>query len=266
MNESGDIILVVGPSAAGKTDVLNDLRESCRIHGIPYMAKAVSDAHTILDRMREDDREGGHHHTHDWCARAIQGHTHLRREPTLPFTVTSNIIPDRMYSDFFARLATLPQTAETWFAEWSGGINTNPPEEAASRADFSYGRIGKKLFWEEYDDSWIPRVRAIIHPVTERSVRFALNAKRGIPSEWQIEYGTASWPLTDTGMNIFGEDDFETIRHQFFRVGIPVYEIRNDGDNGFRRELHAIKRDLFPHHFQSVERHTTGRRPESDLP
>lgn len=271
MNIVQDIIVVVGPSAAGKTEILNDFRGSCRIHGIPYVAKAVSDSHTILDRMRDDDRDGGRHHTHDWCKDKADGHSHLRGEPTLPFTVTSNRIPDLMYGDFFTQLATLPQTREIWFAEWSGAKNTNPPEEPASRADLSFNRIGRKLFWEEYDDSWLPRVRGIIHPITDPALRLSLNATRGIPSSCQIEYGTASWPLTEIGMKIFGEDDFDSIAATFALRGIPVFSFTNDGDGQtMQRELLLIKRELFPDKFSFVTlegrpRQLGNRRVESEL-
>lgn len=265
MKLAQDIFLVVGPSAAGKTEILNDLRSTCWVYEIPHIATAASDSHTILDRMREDDREGGSNHTHNWCERDSQGHGHFNGEAILPFTVTSNHIPDLMYDDFFALLANLPQTDQLRFAEWSGGVNTNLPEEPASLADLSFGRIVGKLFHGEYTNSWIPRVRAIIHPIADRETRFALNAGRGTPSPWQITQGTASWRLSDAAMNIFGEDDFASIQHEFLNRGVPVFEILNDGDQSLRQELHAIKRDLFPNHFQFIERHAIGRRPESDF-
>lgn len=255
-----DIFLVVGPSAAGKTEVLNDLRNACWLHQIPHVATAASDSHTILDRMREDDRDGGSNHTHNWCESYSQGHGHFSGESTIPFTVTSNVIPDRMYADFFALLARLPLTNQLRFAEWSGGVNTNPREEPASFADLSFGRIGGKLFSGVYTNSWIPRVRAIIHPVSDWETRFALNAGRGMPSPWQIAQGTASWSLSDAAMNIFGDDDFATIQHEFINRGVPVYEIPNDGDQGLKRELHVIKHELFPNYYESIERPTGGRR------
>lgn len=260
MKITQDIFLVVGPSAAGKTEILNDLRNTCWLHQIPHVATAVSDSHTILDRMREDDREGGSNHTHNWCEKDSQGHGHFSGKSILPFTVTSNHIPNLMYADFFALLANLPQTDQLRFAEWSGGVNTNLPEEPASWVDLSFGRIARKLFGGGYEDSWIPRVRAIIHPITNRETRFALNAGRGMPSPLQIAEGTASWPLSDTAMNIFGEDDFAAIRHEFLSREVPVYEIPNDGNQSLRQELHAIKHELFPNNYQSVERPTGGRR------
>lgn len=255
-----DIFLVVGPSAAGKTEILNDLRKACWIQQIPYVATAVSDAHTILDRMTEDDREGGTNHTHNWCEQYSQDHGHFNSEPTLPFTVTSNVIPDRMYHDFFRLLARLPQTDQLRFAEWSGGVNTNERREPASFADLSFGRIAGKLFRGEYDTSWIPRIRAIIHPITDRETRFALNAGRGIPSPWQIGEGTASWPLSDTAMNIFGEDDFASIQHEFLSRGVSIHEVPNGGDQGLRDGLLALKAELFPNHYESIERRKVGRR------
>lgn len=263
MKLAQDIFLVVGASSAGKTAILNDLRDTCGLHRIPYVTTAASDSHTILDRMREDDRDGGSNHTHNWCEKHSQGHGHFAGEAILPFTVTSNAVPDLMYADFFSLLARLPHTDQLRFAEWSGGVNTNVREEPASFANLSFGRIAGKLFRGEYEASWIPRVRAIIHPITDWETRFALNAGRGMPSPWQIGEGTASWPLSDAAMNIFGEDDFASIQHEFQIRGVPVYEIPNDGDQGLKRELHAIKHELFPNYYESIEQ-PRGRRQESE--
>lgn len=260
MKLAQDIFLVVGPSAAGKTEILNALRNICSLHRIPYVATAASDSHTILDRMREDDRDGGSNHTHGWCETYSQGHEHFNSESTIPFTVTSNIIPNLMYGDFFRLLGRLPHTNQLRFAEWSGGVNTNPREEPASFADLSFGRIARKLFDGEYDSSWISRIRAIIHPITDWETRYALNASRGMPSPWQIQEGTASWKLSDAAMNIFGEDDFEAIQHEFLSREVPVYEIHNDGDEGLREALHVLKSELFPNYYGSIEGQKGGRR------
>ncbi len=62
-----DVILVIGPSASGKTHVLNLLRgEITGTFGLQHELIPLSDSHTILDRIREDDTRGGRHHYHPW--------------------------------------------------------------------------------------------------------------------------------------------------------------------------------------------------------
>lgn len=241
MNTARDTILVIGPSASGKTRILNLLRTEMARYNIPFERKPISDSHTIMARMLKDDAEGGFGHYHNWCPGNTDGHTHNNGEPIVPFTLTGNGIPHAMMTDFFRLLADHPNDGYTLFAEWSGGVNINDASEPAAKTDLSFETIGRMLKTGQLPKEGLNRVMAVIHPVTPDEVRLALNSNRGLPTPEDEEFGLASWPLSDTGMKIFGHDDSGVLADLFNESGIPhVYHLYNDGNNSLKEGLDTI--------------------------
>src|SRR5271169_3039928 len=120
-----DIIIITGCNAVGKTTASNYLRKYAILHHISYENKIVADSQLLFEAMRLDDSAGGYHHTHDWCVKDSEGHTHNQGEPEFPFMITDNELPNRMRINFFTQLTVLPKTDDIWFVEWAGGVNTN---------------------------------------------------------------------------------------------------------------------------------------------
>lgn len=242
-----DTILVVSPSAGGKTEALNVLRQEALARGISLEFKPLTDAHTILDRMYEDDEQGGRNHYHPWCPGEINGHSHDVEHPTIPFTYTGNEPAHAMLGDFFNGLAQLPYTGSLRFAEWSGGININEWSEPASRVDISFATCAEFLRKGTFNRTGLSRILAVIHPETDEEVRFALNNNRHLPTPEEIEYGTASWPLSDTAMRIFGRDDFAAVVPVLLEAGVSrnrIYTIYNDGDGKFSEQLKVVSTEI----------------------
>ena len=203
-----DTIFVVGTSASGKTQILNQLRDQIGEFGIEQELKPHSDSHTILDWMRKDDRENdGRNHYHPWCLNAEE-HDHSNGEKELPFTVAGNFIYHGMQEDFWAGLRDLPRTRVIRYAEWAGGVNINDPSDRASLTDASFGTMGGMLLDGRWPTEGLQRVLAVFHAHTDFALRMELNANRGEPTEEEIEFGIASWSLIETGMKIYGKDDF----------------------------------------------------------
>lgn len=228
-----DTILVVAPSAGGKTESLNIIRELVGKLNLPQVFKPHSDSHTILDRMFEDDRNNhGRGHYHPWVKNKWNGHDH--RDPgagePIPFTLTGNAVAHKFIFDFFEKLRDLPQTGEIRYAELSGGINTNSFDEPASSTDLSFATYKQMLRLDRFSKAGLSRVLAVIHPETDDDVRKALNISRDKPTPEQIELGTASWQLDEGAMKIFGGDDFFALEPLFHEMGVPhVYTLPNDG-------------------------------------
>ena len=51
MSDERDVVLVVGPSACGKTEALNILRRFADESEIPHVQKPLSDSHTIFEHI-----------------------------------------------------------------------------------------------------------------------------------------------------------------------------------------------------------------------
>ena len=243
-----DTIMVVGPSACGKTAGMNILRHVIGTeYGLPQQFSPLSDSHTILARVREDDESGGHNHYHPWMtkeARLSGVHTHADHPELTPFTLAGREIGFAFMKDFFEDLINLEHDGVFKYAEWSGGINVNSPDDPASRTDISFATIAKLLFDGTIPSGGLDRVRGIIHVTTKDSVRNVLNDTRGVPTAQQIRDGSASWRLDDTAMKIFGVDDFQNVytRELFQNHKIPfVTTVFNDGkhslENGLRKIL-----------------------------
>lgn len=228
-----DTILVAGPSACGKTKALNQLREELSHLGVAYDHIPLTDSHTIVDRMLEDDRvNNGRGHYHPWCEGDVSGHDHLNGHATLPFTLAGESIATNMMIDFWKGLYSLPQDGNIHLAELSAGVNINPDSEPASRTNLSFETLVKRLMDGTYPSAGLSRVRAIIHPQTDDEERLILNLHRGIPSEKEIVEGTASFVLSPTAMKIFGRDDFSPFFSTYASEthDIPIYSFLNDGE------------------------------------
>mgnify|MGYP001573080498 CR=1 FL=1 len=241
MKYARDTILVIAPSAGGKTEILNIIREDVGNRGLPHVYKPLSDSHTILDRVEEDDKDNyGRGHYHTWTLDKRNGHVHrnYRDDPMLPFTLSGNAVAHKFIQDFFYNLRNVPQTGELRFAELSGGVNTNGYDEPASQTDLSFAMMNQLLRQGRFSKDGLSRVLAVIHPQTDDEVRFALNSSRNIPTDREIDQGTASWPLSQEAMNIFGVDDFYALEPLFFEMQIPhVYTVTNDGGTLLRGEI-----------------------------
>ncbi len=244
MTRTRDTILVAGPSASGKTQILNLIRDLLTQQNISFEPIPHSDSHTVLVRMQEDDQIGGYGHYHDWCKGEI-GHIHNDGRPILPFTLCGNSIAYQMMVDFFYQLAKLPESGRIRFAEWAGGVNINPKSEPASGTDLSFSTIGRMLFQGLLPAEGLNRVLAVFHPATTIDFRFRLNTKRELPTNEQIKLGQASWPLSETAMQIFGEDDFQNVTLFLQKMRIPhIFTIENTNDKslteGLKRYLPQI--------------------------
>lgn len=258
-----DTILVIAPSAGGKTEVLNILRAHPWLTHIPHVFKPLSDSHTIVTRMYEDDLQNhGRGHYHAWSTKEERwnGHTHRNYtvDPDKPFTLTGNDVAHNFVLDFFEGLRQLPKTGELRFAELSGGVNTNDFSEPASKTDLSFGTYARMLRRGQFPKEGLSRVIAVIHTETDNDVRERLNKGRMIPSPEEIENGTGSWPLGPEAMKIFGEDDFYELEPLLQEMEIPhIYTIPNDGG--------ILLREGVEYHIPKIQQSwegATGRRKE----
>lgn len=230
-----DLILVIGSTATGKTRILTEIRNYVAMQSIPQKTAALSDAQTIVEHMLLDDERGGHNHYHEeWCHNA-SSHIHDADHPPIPefqfpFTVTSDVIPTNMLSDFFDRLQRLPHTGELRYAEFAGGVNINPTDDLASKADLSYERANYLFRTGVFPKEGLRRVLAVIHPVMDFSLRLQLNRNRTLITNRELYEGTKSFVLSDTVMHTFGEDDAEALFPLFREMGIPFMRtFRNEG-------------------------------------
>lgn len=233
-NQNRNIILVAGPFGAGKTHLLNTLRDAVApVLGLPFEYTPISDAHTITERLVEDDRSGGYHHYHPGNREAALAgnffHQHTEGFPIYPFTAAGNEIIMGMTKDFLERLESVPRDGHLYFAEWSMGKNMNAPEEPAARAiALSAETIAKFLADSTYPTRGLERVYAVIHPQTKLENRLDNNTSRGVPSQEDYRLGRRSWKIAREGMLITGKDDFEFLAPSLKKLGIPqVLDIFN---------------------------------------
>lgn len=243
-----DMIIVTGCNAAGKTTTSNYLRTWAKLHNIPHEDKIVTDSQYLFEAMQEDDQAGGLHHTHDWCMTGAQGHSHCSDQPLFPFTVTDNELPNQMRQQFFTKLTALSKTGKLWFVEWAAGVNTNPREDPASCIDYSYAKVKRMLHEESLPDSWLKRVRAIIHLEADFDVRLRLNKRRSIPALARpeaLEQGTAFWLKNERILRFYGFDDFDQIEDRLQAAGVSIYALENDGGSRFYQSLESVANALF---------------------
>lgn len=235
-----NIILVAGPSASGKTHALNTIRHEIREFRLAHEFIPISDSHTILDRVREDDARGSQNHYHPWEGGGI-GHNHDSHPEITPLTLAGYEIGVAFMQDFFDALSYVPDDGVIHYAEWSGGKNINPPDDPASRADISFTTISRLLREGTITSTGLDRVLAVLHMEATREHRILLNESRGNPSDNMIRQGRASWKLDATAMRIFGEDDFLAAIPVLQGHGIPLIRtIHNKGRDEVQQELHAV--------------------------
>ncbi len=239
-----NIIIVAGQNSIGKTTTFNTLVEHAKASGIPHEPQPYSDLFFLVDSIKADDRRGGLRHYHDWTSRREPGHHHSGEEPIIPFTVTDNEVVDDMFRDLFTALENAPSD-RLIFVEWTGGRNVNPPEEPASRADFSFQRIRQLLQDGALPNAWLDRIAGVIHPVADTETRYALNDRKHSDSMEEIITGKVSPRKGSVVLDIFGEDDFSEITTLFTNRGIPIRTIHNDGSLRFAEQLQEVMGELF---------------------
>lgn len=243
-----DMIIITGCNSVGKSTTSNYLLKLATSYKIPHENRIVDDSQCLFEAMQLDDREGGLHHTHDWCKKNAPGHTHNLDQPIFPFTVTDNELPNRMRIHYFTKLTNLPITGKLWFAIWSAGVNTNPPADPTSRVDYSYATVKKLLLEGSLPDGWIKRTKAIIHLKADFSVRIALNKLRPLPTSAEQEAqekDSAFWLKDERVLRFYGFDDFSEIEGLFETASASIHTIENDGGNHFYTYLEALGDALF---------------------
>lgn len=246
MDYTKDIVLIIGQNAVGKTTAFRYLAWMAEQRGIAYEPEPISDFLFILKQALMDDERGGFHHYHNWSKTKTGGHGHANGEATIPFAVTHNDLVESMQEDFLQAITTLPRCEKLRFVEWTGGINTNPPEEPASQVDFSFNRITKKTQEDLLPVQWIERVHAVIHIAAETKMRNFFNTKDSDDQSPQILSGHASARRMPTVLNLFGHDDFYKIVPFFRKAGVRfIFDVCNKGDEGFYKDLRRISDVIF---------------------
>lgn len=241
-----DIIIVTGCNAVGKTTASNYLRKFASLHNISYENRMIADSQCLFEAMQFDDQTGGLHHTHDWCITNSNSHshTHDQNQPVFPFTVTNNILPEKMRYDFFQKLSELQPTGKFWFVEWAGGVNTNQD----SSIDYSYAQMRFLLEEKKLPNRWLKRVKTVIHVTADEEVRLALNKQRSVPFSARpeaIENGTAFWQKDERVLRFYGKDDFAEIKDLLEAHNIDIHTIENNGDTSFYHKLPAVADEIF---------------------
>ena len=187
LQNGGDILLVTGPSGAGKTTVLAQLKYAGFIEN--YEVREINDVDYILASVQqaEENGEGGFY----WKINA--------KEEKEGFVITDQKLVERAYHRFFQDIANLEYTGYPVVVEWAAGTRK---EGTLGNADFSYETIGKIL--TQYEDKIIPRIRAVLKLQAERETREARNTRR-----------TGEEARSQTVGNLFYGDDFEKIKDMF---------------------------------------------------
>jgi len=246
MDYTKDIILIIGQNAVGKTTAVRYLTWIAEQRGIVYEPKPISDFFFLLKQTLMDDERGGFHHYHNWSKVKSYGHSHVNGEATIPFAVTHNDLVDGMQEEFLHAITLLPRFEKLRFVEWTGGINTNPPEEPVSQVDFSFNRIAKKMQEDLLGVQWIARVHAVIHISAQTTTRFFFNTKDSDDQPSQILSGQVSARRISTVLNLFGHDDFSKLEPFFKKAGVRfIFNVHNKGDDEFYEDLRRISDLIF---------------------
>ncbi len=231
-----NLVVFVGPSAAGKTEGMNILRGFLFANHIPYEDQSITDARSILEQIKRDDREtGGRNHFHEWCEGITTGHSHAENQPDLGFTVTGYRIPRGMYRDFTHVLSEPRSHDKLFFVEWSGAASKSQYGDA----DYAFARMRQEFKNGSYSKTWFSQVLAIIHPwVPDFDGRLHLNHLREgvLPTDEEMQTGKKSWFLPRSAMELFHDDDFETEMRPYLEaegLGGRIYTIINGGENEF---------------------------------
>jgi hypothetical protein len=243
-NTYRNLIVIAGQNSVGKTTIFNTLIEEAKYFGIPNDPQPFSDLLFMLKNLEIDDKQGGINHYHEWSLQKEGKHYHVAGEPIVPFIVTSNKIIDAMFHSFFTSLADAP-TGRLHFVEWTGGRNINPDDEPASRADFSFERIGNMLQEGKLPTAWLDRICGVIHPTADNLKRYELNEKKHTASLEQIATGTVSPKKGAVVLDIFGKDDFFMIEDLLKTKGISTYSVNNEVTPLFYERVREISAELF---------------------
>lgn len=241
-----DIILIAGPNAVGKTTASSYLMQIARERGIAYEPTPVDDFSYLFKQVLKDDLSGGHHHYHDWSEERSKGHSHANGGAYIPFVVTHTALSDSMHNEFFSAIASLPKMGKLWFVEWTGGGNTNPPDNPAAHTDFSFTRASKMIKEGRWPIQWLERIYAVIHTSADIETRFLLNTKDSEYPHLKESSGQILVRRITTVLEIFGQDDFSSIEPLFRNAGMElIFDLCNKGGDRFYDELASISDSLF---------------------
>lgn len=246
MDYTKDIILIIGQNAVGKTTAFRYLTWVAEQRGIACEPEPISDFLFILKQALMDDERGGFHHYHTWSETKVGGHGHANGEATIPFAVTHNGLVESMQEDFLTAITALPRIERFRFVEWTGGINTNPPEEPASQVDFSFNQVSKKIQEDLLPIQWVKRVHAVIHISAETTTRIFFNTQDSDDQSPQILSGHASARRMPVVLDFFGQDDFHKLELFFKKAGVRfIFHVCNKGNKGFYKALERIGDVIF---------------------
>lgn len=240
-----NLIVIAAPFAGGKTHTIGQIDSFLFDHNL-FSGRPITDSTYIEDALESDHRyNNGMNHMHANQTRP-EPHEHYPGEPNLHFSVTGSYVPHYMYKHFFHDLSQAHFDNYLWAVEWSGGANTNSPDNPASHADYSFVSQVEGMRSGIYERGWISKVLMVIHPeVPDGSARFELNQRRKDrrdPTEAEIAAGMASWWIPEPGMKITGRNDFPDAIPLLEDMGLSgrIHTIKNDGGKGYDQELRRI--------------------------
>lgn len=244
-----NILLVTGPFADGKTVLINRLIEEMRSRDISFDPRIITDTTYLLEAIDWDHIENsGRHHMHSENGYpGIHSHEEEKTEPP-PFVAASPVIQEYMFRRFFEELSK-PSDYRWQFAELAGGRNIHDATHPASRNDYSYFTMVRKLEAGTYQTGWIGRVAHVIHPEVpdfEQRIKFNNRRKLSVPTSESVKDGSGSMALPDVVMKNTGEDDFPIFQHFLEQRGLYPNHIENienaDTSDFFDRAVHILER------------------------
>jgi len=237
-----DIILFTGVTSVGKTVAIQYFIQYAVQRNIPCYKEPISDAQSILQAVKEDDKQGGFHHTHGWTKGKNKGHLHDIHKDILPFVATDTVIPRRMQELFFAHLANSTRKHQCIFVEWSGGVNAYSAHHILHTVDFSYTTTYKRLQKKAFARTWMKRVCGIVHIQANWKTRLFLNSITSILKDSGVMNGKKGWKRMPEVLSLFGKDDFVSsgfIKDSALK-GVHRYMIYNDGTEKYFEALNCI--------------------------
>lgn len=221
-----NIILVTGPFATGKTEIIRNLIPAFNLLGYP-IGRPISDADSLLPAVARDDQRGGYGHFHPWCE-GINGHTHPvegEQAKLTPFRVTDNKIIQKTITDFWQRILDAPKD-RYYPAELGFGENRSSSPLDYSAATMIEGFVNGSLPREA-----VGRILGVVIPQVSWKARLDLNEGRKDrrDSDELVSEGLASWYVTPSTLKITSNEEPEPFANFFSKEGVPIVEILPNG-------------------------------------
>ncbi len=263
-----NIILVTGPFAGGKTELIVHLKTVFDSRGILFEPTPVSDSQYVVAAVERDHQEtGGIHHIHQ---EGDAPAPHAYDAPTEPLTFI-NVSPQMqqwMFENFFEDLSRPRDPGTHVFAELAGGRNATSSELLTARNDYSYESIAHEFRHGTYATGWIERVALIVHIQTDYTLRDYLNEERrdGAFTLGQDTKGERSRPLPQPVMLFTRDDDFEFMeRYLHAEHGLDgrVVTVKNDGTPTFFETATRTVLERLPVNVKEGPQRGLGERPAS---